>query len=85
MSAEQLLELKTEIKQCIAKAYAIEGSRGLSLTITKMEEACMWADYALRAQGVDLSEVEEAPEVPDYTEEDELEEEVDPADLVSNM
>lgn len=80
---DQIMGIKESIKDVLRTLLSLpENSRELALVKTKLEEACMWADYDLRLRGVDPHAKDE-PEV-EY-EDDDDEEEEDPADLVSNM
>ena len=64
---KKVVELKEGLKK-LATDLGEATTRALSLVRTKIEEACMWADYELRLQGVNpdsvsgCSQEEVAPE-----------------------
>lgn len=78
---KEMFEIKDDLKAVAVKLASVpEQTRQLALVRTKIEEACMWADYELRLQGVDPSHPVSAEEI------EEEEEETSEMDaLVSNL
>lgn len=76
---KEILEVKEDVRAVLGKVLSLpEQSRQLSLVRTKLEEACMWADYELRLRGVDPHAQPEVDST-DVEEPNEMEQ------LVSNM
>lgn len=76
---KDILAMKEDVKAVLGKLLALpEQTRQLALVRTKLEEACMWADYELRIQGVDPHAQPEVDST-DVEEPNEMEQ------LVSNM